>query len=395
MVFITNCILIKTTMNSGFCWKNNLRKRINDTKIALNDRCNFLRVHSDDQHNQFIDQIFTGYNVLVQMTEVDRRGIGAILESLCIRGAHAKFLILSIAEDVLSIQNAIKRLYLLGSHVDLRPDELEYIQYLDPRQVERGSAPYALGCLCGECYNSDRRTIQASDVSATRFDRPIPQEETIDAMLEEFENQGQDVVHFGHLAEREALHGQEVAAAADDARAGREQIVLNSDGTLRVRAIVRDSNVENTPYLNSELIVDIPESVGNSSLINPLGGRLSFAFDLQRLYEMFRDIGRVQPDPEIELDIVEMDFVDVPVILNPCCYTQSVTIESVVHGSPACSICLGVINGGGAVSFDDLCVKVRCCGQVFHDSCLRHLLCNVGPPKCPLCRHDMRDVMCA
>ncbi len=54
-----------------------------------------------------------------------------------------------------------------------------------------------------------------------------------------------------------------------------------------------------------------------------------------------------------------------------------------------CSICLEKMEQSSDLTC--IVVQTKCCGKLFHDRCLREHLCCVGPPKCPLCRYDMRD----
>jgi len=57
-----------------------------------------------------------------------------------------------------------------------------------------------------------------------------------------------------------------------------------------------------------------------------------------------------------------------------------------------CAICLNDIEVRDSnQKLDKICVKLNCCNKIFHDMCLRHVLCTVGPPKCPLCRRDVRE----
>lgn len=372
-----------------FSWKRNLRNRIDYIKKSLNDRRGHLANKSEG--NAFVEPIFRGYNVLVQMTEIERRGILWILESLDIRGALRTFIEKSIIDDVTGARNGIIRLYTYGSHTDLRPDELDYIRYLDPRGVG-SDEPYATGCLCGECFNSFRIDFPATLMSIDIFDPPVPQSEADERPPENVESRPRS----DSVDSTEALL-QEMENQEDEVERQEQRIILNTDGTIRIRAVQRQPGFgdSRTPYLNNDLIVDIPEQVDNSILANPNGGRMSISFNMQYLYDIFREIDEFDNEPEYaDEDIENMNLEDVQVTLSPCCYTQSVSIVSSVQLPDAtCSICLQKIESS-ANSFDALCVKVRCCGQLFHDSCLRHLLCTVGPPKCPLCRSDFRDVVC-
>tara|TARA_Y100000389_G_C17465706_1_gene525341 strand:- start:3627 stop:4832 length:1206 start_codon:yes stop_codon:yes gene_type:complete len=396
--------------NDHVSWKQNLRHRIEYIKKSLNDIRDQLANKSNGK--VFIEPIFRGYNVLVQMTEVERRGIRWILESLEIRGPLKVFLEKTIIDDVTGVRNGIIRLYTYGSHVDLRPDELDYIRYLDPRGLG-SDEPYATGCMCGECFNSFRIEFPPALISIDIFDPPVPQSEAgefppvltaIDIVPQgeadehppenvEPRSRSDSVDSTEALLEEMANQEDNQEQLAEGSRVDHEEqrIILNTDGTIRIRA-------SRTPYLNNDLIVDIPEHVNNSSFVNPHGGRMSISFNMQYLHDVFTQIEEFENDAEYaeyaDEDIENMNLQDVQVTLSPCCYTQSVSIVSSVQTPNAlCSICLHKIESG-ASSFDGLCVKVRCCGQFFHDSCLRHLLCTVGPPKCPLCRADFRDVVC-
>ena len=70
-------------------------------------------------------------------------------------------------------------------------------------------------------------------------------------------------------------------------------------------------------------------------------------------------------------------------------YLNSVDTVNSVQGDENCSICLEKMEQSSDLTC--IVVQTKCCGKLFHDRCLREHLCCVGPPKCPLCRYDMRD----
>jgi hypothetical protein len=84
---------------------------------------------------------------------------------------------------------------------------------------------------------------------------------------------------------------------------------------------------------------------------------------------------------------------DVPVLANTDEYNNNVEplFTPVVPGTQCC-ICLMPIEEQqkGSFKLTDLCVKTKCCGNIYHDRCLRHAVCTVGPAHCPLCRFRIK-----
>ena len=55
-----------------------------------------------------------------------------------------------------------------------------------------------------------------------------------------------------------------------------------------------------------------------------------------------------------------------------------------------CSICLEKMEP--SQNLNHIIVQTKCCANLFHDKCLREHFCRIGPPKCPLCRFDVREI---
>lgn len=90
---------------------------------------------------------------------------------------------------------------------------------------------------------------------------------------------------------------------------------------------------------------------------------------------------------EDELDELE----DVPVCISFESYNEKIQCflnSTIENGS--CSICLEQFKTyTEPLQWDNIIVKTPC-NHWFHDHCLRKQLCNIGPPKCPNCRADVR-----
>jgi hypothetical protein len=86
------------------------------------------------------------------------------------------------------------------------------------------------------------------------------------------------------------------------------------------------------------------------------------------------------------------NLVDVPIVATAADYADNVEISCEVDDQTICIICTGLHDSDKHNrSLNELVVRTKCCGKFFHDKCLRHAVCYVGPPKCPMCRHDFRS----
>lgn len=82
---------------------------------------------------------------------------------------------------------------------------------------------------------------------------------------------------------------------------------------------------------------------------------------------------------------------DVPILASAAEYATNVEM-CFDDCDDACIICTGDYNKQGARrGFDELVVRTRCCGKLFHDKCLRHAVCEVGPARCPMCRFEFKE----
>jgi hypothetical protein len=368
---------------SVFEWKINLRKRIDLAKASMADTCAGLENLSEN--NVFISQIFTGVNIFIQHAEMKRRGIEPILDSLTYFDPKRQFLITTIKDDLQASTSDINRLFSYGSHGDLRPDEMVYIKYLYPRSDE---------CNCGECVSSTRVLLPTRAFNVFRFNPPEPQEPTRDS-----------------------------------------SISITNRGDVRIRAVRGEHASRNVLVpSNGELIMDIPSSAPFSNLISPNGGRVTISIDMQYLRDRIADVdlsefiannaalsgviannaalsGIIANNPTLsgfdvlldeddddedddddDIEVLSL-FDDVRVLLGSRCFNSAVDIatDTDLADEQQCAICLDAIAAGGR-TLGLLGVKVKCCNKVFHDTCLRHMVCDVGPPKCPLCRTDLRTI---
>lgn len=342
--------------SSVFQWKTNLRERLDLAKASMADTCTGLGKLSEN--NVFISQIFTGYNILTQHAEIKRRGIKPVLDSLSYFDPKRQFLINTINDDLQSSTSAIIKLFSYGSHDDLRPDEMDYIKYLDPRDYFQ--------CNCGECSSSTRVLLPDRVINIIGFNPPVPQEPVQDS-----------------------------------------PISITNRGDIRVRVAQREPASRSIMVPSEgELLMDIPSSTRFSNFLSRNEGRVTISIDMQYLRNVIDEIDDSDYDENEDADYDENDDADylgvedmgiylenVSVLLGSRCFNSVVDIatETDLVNAERCAICLDKIEANSK-TLEMLGVKLKCCGKIFHDSCVRHMTCDVGPPKCPLCRKDLRSL---
>lgn len=84
---------------------------------------------------------------------------------------------------------------------------------------------------------------------------------------------------------------------------------------------------------------------------------------------------------------------DVPITITFQLYKQRIKKLKLTKATKStiadsCCICLGDFKNGTTVHQTP-------CNHTFHASCLRKQCIKIGPPKCPLCRHDVRENIAA
>ena len=383
--------------SSEFIWNQNIREQLNISKKALAEHSNVMTKLS--RNNAFIEPIFRGCNVMVQLSEMVRRGTHAVLDSVQAHFPERNFLAESIEGDLMVATNAIHRLYTYGSHRDLFPDELEFKRYQQNYELAE--------CTCGECTTSFRVNIDQSFVRMSRFHAPIPlvasrggEAATSRAGSSETDPiQGEPTQTNSDPAQDEqALHSADQRLHSADHGVSGPSVHIDNYGGIRVRAtrhympltqgLYLPSNVDN---LSGELVVDIPGNTPFNHFINRENtrlGRVSIAFNMGYLNSIMQEVMALDysySEEEVDYD----DLQAVSIVMNTTMYNESVEIVKPVDAD-CCPICMDNMDTN-ELNLNSLCVRVKCCKKVFHDACLRHLVCDVGPPKCPMCRGDLRD----
>jgi hypothetical protein len=130
------------------------------------------------------------------------------------------------------------------------------------------------------------------------------------------------------------------------------------------------------------------ETIGDETIGDQTNGEVSV--DDHSEYRLFylNDSFISQNDDE---DYDDDDMEPVVVTARTSEYNDKIEIQSECVGGECC-ICLeDLVVSPVGFTLDDMVVNISCCGKSFHDKCLRRQLCEVGPPKCPLCRKDVRD----
>jgi hypothetical protein len=82
---------------------------------------------------------------------------------------------------------------------------------------------------------------------------------------------------------------------------------------------------------------------------------------------------------------------DVKVVINKNKYQERIKsrrltkkIKKTEAIPDTCCICLDTLKIGNLV-------HTTPCNHHYHANCLKKQLCSIGPPKCPMCRHDVRE----
>ena len=94
----------------------------------------------------------------------------------------------------------------------------------------------------------------------------------------------------------------------------------------------------------------------------------------------------------MDIDVEEdEEYEDVAVTMSLENYYSAVKmIEPSTDESHECCICLEKCCTRCPNKWRSVIVETAC-GHVFHNVCLQRLCCETGPPKCPICRHDIRE----
>lgn len=396
----------------SFDWKENARSRLQLSKKALTEHSKVMTKLASG--NAFIEPIFRGCNVFIQLSEMVRRGVMPILDSVNARFPERNFFATCIEEDLKAARISIRRLYKHGSHNYLFPDELEYVKYLIHNE----------SCCCGECLTSFTVDIDSSCVRFCRFNPPVPLPEEYQLRINRFQEDQQQrlaetetetetepetidsaFLQLASMATEEHRGVQtrpEVEPPADSQERG-PHIQVNNYGGIRVRATQQYIPFRpgiylpmNSNNISGELIVDIPSNTPYQQFLsaeNVRLGRVSVAFNLGYLNSIMEEVMALDFDDEVDENEVEIDFddlQDVAVTMDIEAYNNAVDIVK-PENEEKCPICIENLHTTDDLNLNSLCVRVKCCGNVFHDACLRHLLCDVGPCKCPMCRIDMRS----
>ena len=91
------------------------------------------------------------------------------------------------------------------------------------------------------------------------------------------------------------------------------------------------------------------------------------------------------------MDIDEDEYEDVEVTMSLEDYYSAVQlITSEEEKETDCCICLEKCSEDASNPWRNIIVKTAC-GHVYHNMCIQRLCCETGPPKCPICRHDIRE----
>ena len=335
------------------------RVRLDETKKSLEDFRNILNNKAILQQNHFIKPIFNGYNTLISMHECVRRGVKPITQSLQMSAYSpdfAQFIVEAVPKDLENAAHLIGTLYYQGSHFSLRPDELAFLQHFKPDEFGNGR------CLCGEC-----RRFEGSFVSTTA--------RIISSFTPEVELQHPPFTLPASADRRLRSDSFDSTDELLDEMADEPNVSANGDPIAAQHIFYQRED--------SSFIVRLPAQSYNDAQDSWPEGFIDIQISDSLFYDL--DLYFAETEP------LDGSFLDpVAVVMSSMCYPKCVTIAD-ANGETDCPICLQTMcSDSTCVDLDQLCVSTKCCGKIFHDKCLRHQLMNVGPPKCPLCRTDMR-----
>ena len=359
----------------------NYRTRLDQTKKSLEDFRNILNNKAIQQQNNFIKPIFNGYNTLISIHECVRRGLKPITQSLQMTNYSpdfAEFIVKAMPKDLENAAHLIGTLYYEGSHLLVRPDELAFLQHFKPDEFRNGR------CLCGECRRFEDNFVSTTARIISSFTPPRQSREAEsrgDFLQAVFEPQSRAEPQLRMLpSETTRLRSNSFDSTDELLDEMENQVDVSNSDSVAAQNIFYQRE-------NASFIVRLPaQSYNNAQHSWPHG-----FVDVQISDSLFSDLDLYFIGDDQLAEQADEGFLDpVAVVMSSMCYPKCVTIAYENEGND-CPICLQTMcSDSTSIDLDELCVSTKCCGKIFHDKCLRHQLMNVGPPKCPLCRTDLR-----
>ncbi|MCH9716364.1 MAG: hypothetical protein K0U52_04685 [Gammaproteobacteria bacterium] len=156
---------------------------------------------------------------------------------------------------------------------------------------------------------------------------------------------------------------------------------------------------DDSDYDDNDHLYEVVRS-SELSYIHPNGDVESFDvdaienIDLVNSFSLARHVLQSLPD-DWTVEVEDGDMEDVPILATTEQYNRCVRLIT-SPDSTACPICMENIqpvkdNDDNDDALGTMIVETRCCSKMFHDKCLRHSVCSVGPARCPMCRWDIKS----
>jgi hypothetical protein len=341
-------------------WDTMVRDVVDLAKMGIRNYSTVIGNWARTGNNHFILPIFTHINPCIQLFEIVRRGVHPILLSLRTSSPVDRFNRALddelMRESIESIMHTfclnLTLLYRQTSHTKLRPDELEFLESTGVHQP--------LHCQCRQC-KLNRMWVRPSRVRRSLFSpRPaLPSELGI--------TPGRPTEVTPRPNRTAAL---ETPSSVDSTeQLFREMENQSEDPTEEARLMSQVTATLSNPGPNGTpmLQVHIPH----------LDGFMAISFPMDDLATVL-----TEEDPAFLAPVTVTASIDE--------YVNAVdSVWSADEHNEDCPICLQKMEN--SLDLNSIVIQTKCCGKLFHDRCLREHICRVGPPKCPLCRHDLRE----
>ena len=356
-------------------WKIMVRDVVDLAKMGIRNYSTVIGNLARTGNNHFILPIFNTVNPCIQLFEIVRRGVHPILSSL--RASSPVDRVNQLIDEELmreSIESIMHTfclnltlLYRQTSHTELRPDEIEFLESTGVHQP--------LHCQCRQCKlnrlwvrpTSVRRSLFPSSPPIPRSISTFPPSSTPAFVTPDRTALGDVRGHF--VGQRQRQSRQSAPSSTEQLLREMENEEPTQETSEEARLLSQVTASLSTPGPNGTpmLQVHIPH----------LDGFMAVSFPIDDLANILTD------DPTF------LDPVVVTASTNE--YVNAVdTVWSTDGNTEHCPICLEQMEN--SLNLNSIVVQTKCCGKLFHDRCLREQICRVGPPKCPLCRYDIRDL---
>ena len=311
-----------------------------------------------------------------------------------------------INDELRAYSDLIKRMFIYGSHSLLTEHEYDYLKYcMYPNMTE---------CFCKHCLdtrvNNMINTVNTNDTSSNTYvnleEEPSSNTDNIS------QNQNQDIEEGGSNSSQntepnisDTVHNNinNDENTIFRFRAGEDTDEIPS---FRFSNVIQNNPDQNATVNNLQfpVFIDTSRSDVNSLRLNhDIESGLSLNININVNETEDENNDSEEDDIEEDVDVIdisddeddelntELEDVSIKMTLNAY-NTQIEFIENDVHHNQNdCCICLEKIKVEKPDNILSSLIAQTPCKHIFHHLCLQRLCCETGPPKCPLCRHDIRE----